>query len=148
MNHDSGDFPCFPPWLELEFFHSDFFMFQKPAAEGTAWWEYALIFAVLSYKIYTPLPEDIEDRYPRSFFLFGQKAIFKVGHYIRIISPSAELSYLRGATNGIAGIIQTDIEGVKETVHDLGNFNLHVFAPNDNGKKCTKNKMNFYISTL
>lgn len=107
---------------------------KPPAKEGTAWWEYALIFAVLSYKIYTPLPEDIEDRYPRSFLLFGQKAIFKFGHYIRIVSPGAELSYLRGATNGIAKIIKKDVQGVTESVHPLTNFDLHVFTPNDNAE--------------
>lgn len=99
------------------------------ANAGTAWWEYALIFAVLSYKIYTPLPEDMEDRYARSVVLFGQKAVFKVGHYIRIISPSTELMYLRGATNGIAGLVHQDVEQVDESVHSMTHFDLHVFTP-------------------
>lgn len=102
---------------------------KKKEEAGTAWWEYALIVAVLSYKIYTPLPEDIEDRYPRSGLLFMQKAVFKVGHYIRIISPATEISYLRGATNGIAGMLHFDVEGVNVATHDLNNFKLYVFTP-------------------
>ena len=51
---------------------------KKPKEdEGTAWWEWCLIFAVLSYKIYTPLPEPIEDRYSRSVALFLNKAVYK-----------------------------------------------------------------------
>ena len=50
------------------------------------------------------------------------------------MSPGAELSYLRGATNGIAKIIKKDVTGVSESIHPLTNFDLHVFTPNDNGK--------------
>ena len=31
---------------------------KKKEEEKTQWWEYAMIIAVLSYKIYTPLPGD------------------------------------------------------------------------------------------
>ena len=39
---------------------------KKKEEEKTQWWEYVMIIAVLSYKIYTPLPEAVEDRYSRS----------------------------------------------------------------------------------
>lgn len=100
------------------------------AANATAWWEYVLILAVLSYKIYTPLPDEIEDRYPRSIALFMNKAVFKVGHYIRIVSPGTELSYLRMATGGIAKL-HGDVEGATETVQALTDFDLHILTPND-----------------
>ena len=58
---------------------------KKPKKdEGTAWWEYALIIAVLSYKIYTPLPDDIEDRYARSANIFFQKGRFPISKILRL----------------------------------------------------------------
>ncbi|CBY19854.1 unnamed protein product [Oikopleura dioica] len=110
--------------------------------EPTAWWEWALIIAVLSYKCYTPLPENIEDRYPRSAGLFFGKAIYKVGHYIRIISPSTEVSYLRSAFSGIASL-HHDVEGVTNDFVERNNFNLYVFTPE--GVKSSANPAIFYI---
>ena len=46
---------------------------KKKEEEKTQWWEYVMIIAVLSYKIYTPLPETIEDRYSRSVGMFLNK---------------------------------------------------------------------------
>ena len=54
--------------------------------------------------------------------------MFKVGHYIRIISPNSEIAYVRAATNGIASL-RRDVDGVTETVTDIGNLNLHIFTP-------------------
>ena len=110
--------------------------------EPTAWWEWALIFAVLSYKCYTPLPENIEDRYPRSAALFFGKTIYKVGHYIRIISPSTEVAYLRSAFSGIASL-HHDVEGVTNDFVERNNFNLHVFTPEN--VKSSANPAIFYV---
>ena len=61
-------------------------------------------------------------------------AVFKVGHYIRIISPNSEISYVRAATGGIAAL-RRDVEGVTETVTHIGNLNLHVFTPEGTASK-------------
>merc|ERR1712157_529050 len=88
---------------------------KKPKEdEGTAWWEYCLIIAVLSYKIYTPLPEPIEDRYSRSVALFLNKAVYKVGHFIRIVSPSTETAYLEATWSGISNLNNHEVEGVTD----------------------------------
>ena len=60
--------------------------------------------------------------------------MFKVGHYIRIISPNSEIAYVRAATNGIASL-RRDVEGVTETVTDIGNLNLHIFTPEGSPSK-------------
>ena len=103
---------------------------KKPKEEeGTAWWEWCLIFAVLSYKIYTPLPEPIEDRYSRSVALFLNKAVYKVGHFIRIVSPSTETAYLEAAWGGISNLNNHPVEGVTDTELDLDEFKLFFFTP-------------------
>merc|ERR1711990_494333 len=104
---------------------------KKKEEEGTQWWEWALIIAVLSYKIYTPLPENISDRYPRSVGLFMNKAVYKVGHFIRIVSPGTEISYLEGTWNIISNINNKQIDGVKESKKDFQDFTIHVFTPDN-----------------
>jgi len=102
---------------------------KKKEEEGTQWWEWALIIAVLSYKIYTPLPENISDRYPRSVGLFMNKAVYKVGHFIRIVSPGTEISYLEGAWGAISHINNRAIEGIIEKEIDFQDFKISVFSP-------------------
>jgi len=117
---------------------------KKPKEdEGTAWWEYCLIFAVLSYKIYTPLPEPIEDRYSRSVALFLNKAVYKVGHFIRIVSPSTETAYLEAAWSGISNLNNYEIEGVTDKEIDFEDFKLFFFTPDE--QKAKPNGAIYYI---
>jgi len=117
---------------------------KKPKEEeGTAWWEWCLIFAVLSYKIYTPLPEPIEDRYSRSVALFLNKAVYKVGHFIRIVSPSTETAYLEAAWGGISNLNNHPVEGVIDTELDLDEFKLFFFTPE--APKSKTNAAIYYI---
>jgi len=115
---------------------------KKKEEEKTQWWEYAMIIAVLSYKIYTPLPETIDDRYARSVGIFLNKAVYKVGHFIRIVSPSTEISYLESAWGGISMINDRPVDGVVDSVVDLTEFNMHFYTPE---KAASPKKAIYYI---
>ena len=143
---------------------------KKKEEEKTQWWEYVMIIAVLSYKIYTPLPEAVEDRYSRSgkfsdfnklwrhkiivwwlyviiirdesslmtkseyrktwkVGMFLNKAVYKVGHFIRIVSPATEISYLEAAWSGISMINDRPVEGVIDSMVDLNDYKMHFYTP-------------------
>ena len=64
---------------------------KKKEEEKTQWWEYVMIIAVLSYKIYTPLPEAVEDRYSRSgkfWWIVTSKKIFKIVYDVIIVKTA------------------------------------------------------------
>jgi len=111
---------------------------KKKEEEKTQWWEYVMIIAVLSYKCYTPLPETIEDRYSRSVGMFLNKAVYKVGHFIRIVSPSTEISYLEAAWGGISAINNRPVDGVIDSMVDLSDYNMHFFTPEKKNDKPRK----------
>jgi len=57
------------------------------------------------------------------------KAVYKVGHFIRIVSPSTETAYLEAAWGGISNLNNHPVEGVIDTELDLDEFKLFFFTP-------------------
>ena len=52
-----------------------------------------------------------------------------MGHFIRIVSPSTEISYLEAAWGGISAINNRPVDGVIDSLVDLSDYNMHFFTP-------------------
>ena len=61
--------------------------------------------------------------------MFLNKAVYKVGHFIRIVSPATEISYLEAAWSGISMINDRPVEGVIDSMVDLNDYKMHFYTP-------------------
>ena len=61
--------------------------------------------------------------------MFLNKAVYKVGHFIRIVSPATEISYLEAAWSGISMINDRPVEGVVDSMVDLNDYKMHFYTP-------------------